>query len=96
MIVNNQEKSKFCDFSYVLVKKHAVHVAIIADIPIKIADITNHVPGDRIIPATAKFLRTEHESTTLTEYLEYVSSRFCRISSESIIFCISCGGKAAP
>lgn len=44
-------------------------MAIIADIPINIADITNQVPGDRIIPATAKFFRTEHESTTLTECL---------------------------
>lgn len=76
--------------------QHAVHVAISADRPMKIAKITSQAPGDLTKLATATFRRTAHESTTLTEYLEYVSSRLCRISSESIMVCISRGDRAEP
>lgn len=76
--------------------QHAVHVAIRTESPMKIAKITSQAPGDLTKLATATFRRTAHESTTLTEYLEYVSSRLCRISSESIMACISIGDKAEP
>lgn len=60
------------------------------------AKITNHGPGDAIKLATAALRFTEHESTILTEYFEYVSRSFCFVSSESIMVCISCGGNAEP
>lgn len=50
--------------------QHAVHVAISADSPMKMAKITSQAPGDLTKLATATFRRTAHESTTLTEYLE--------------------------
>lgn len=54
-----------------------MHVAINEEMPIKIAKITNQAPAVAINFATAKLRFTEHESTTLTEYFEYVSSSLC-------------------
>lgn len=55
-------------FTYFLAKQQAVQVAMNADNPTNTANMTNHVPGDAIILATAILFLTEHDSTTLTEY----------------------------
>lgn len=62
--------------SYLFVRQHAVHVAISADSPINTARTTSQAPGEATKLATAKFRFTEQESTTLTEYLAYVSNNF--------------------
>lgn len=54
--------------TYFLARQQAVQVAINADNPMNMANITNHVPGDAIILATAICFLTEQDSTTLTEY----------------------------
>lgn len=55
--------------TYFFDKQQAVQVAMNADNPMNMANMTNHVPGDVIILATATFFLTEQDSTTLTEYL---------------------------